>query len=68
MPKGARIGRPPKDPGERARVVGISMTPAAIEALRELSALRGVSQGVLVGSLVQGALRRERAKHAGAAE
>lgn len=57
-----RMGRPPLPESDRRRVVGISLSPAAIEALRELARVRGMSQGEIMGKLILGAFARERRK------
>jgi len=54
-----KTGRPPLVEGERRKAVGLSLGESEIDALRELSHIRGESQGVIVGRLVLGALARE---------
>lgn len=60
-------GRPPKVPGERRRIVGISMSPRAIADLRSLSEIRGESQGDVIETLVVRALKAARRKSDGPA-
>lgn len=55
-------GRPPRVAGERRRIVGISMSPGAIAALRALAELRGESQGDVIETLVVRALKAARRK------
>ena len=48
--------------GERRKAVGLSLGESEIEALRELSRIRGESQGAIVGNLILAALAREQSK------
>lgn len=57
-----RTGRPPLVQGERRKAIGLSLGDSEIDALRELSELRGESQGAIVGKLIVAALARERRK------
>ncbi len=54
------MGRPPKVEGERRRPVSVSLGQTEIDAIRELSRLKGESQGKVVGDLV---LRELAAEH-----
>ena len=54
-----KTGRPPLVDGERRKAVGLSLGESEIDALRELSRIRGESQGAIVGKLVLAALLRE---------
>lgn len=57
-----KTGRPPFVKGERRRPVSVSLGETEIEALRELSRIRGESQGVIVGKFILAALAREQRK------
>ena len=57
-----KTGRPPFVEGERRKAVGLSLGESEIEALRELSRIRGESQGAIVGRLILAAFTRERGK------
>ena len=57
-----KIGRPPFIEGERRRPVSVSLGDTEIDALRELSRIRGESQGAIVGRMILAALERERRK------
>ena len=59
-----KIGRPPFIEGERRRPVSVSLGDTEIDALRELSRIRGESQGAIVGGMILAALTRERRKSA----
>ena len=54
-----KTGRPPLVEGERRKAVGLSLGESEIDALRELSRIRGKSQGMIVGELIVTALARE---------
>ena len=58
----SKTGRPPFIEGEKRRPVSVSLGDTEINALRELSRLRGESQGVIVGRLILTAFARERPK------
>ena len=60
-----KTGRPAFVEGERRKAVGLSLGESEIDALRELSHIRGESQGVIVGKLILTAIARERRKAGG---
>lgn len=60
----SKTGRPPFIEGERRRPVSVSLGDTEIDALRELSRIRGESQGAIVGGMILAAIARERRKSA----
>ena len=56
------MGRPRINENEKRRPVSVSLGPAEIEALRELSDIREESQGHIVGSFILREIAKERKK------
>ena len=57
-----KTGKPRFKVGEKHRPVSVSLGDTEIDALRELSRIRGESQGAIVGRMILAALDRERRK------
>lgn len=55
-------GRPPLPATQRRRLIGLRLSPATIDGIRELAQLRGQSQADVLQVIVDRALKRERIK------